>query len=58
MKKEPCEMFTLPMLEGLFLLFNQLFEKISLLDFAGGSPIKVDDIFGEQANTFVVKVML
>lgn len=51
-------MFTLPMLEGLFLLFNQLFEKISLLDFAGGSPIKVDDIFGEQANTFVVKVML
>jgi len=51
-------MFTLPMLEGLFILFNQLFEKISLLDFAGGSPIKVDDIFGEQANTFVVKVML
>ena len=32
-------MFTLSMLEGLFLLFNQRFEKISLLDFAGGIPI-------------------
>jgi hypothetical protein len=33
-------MFTLPMLEGLFLLFNQRFENISLLDFAGVHPFK------------------